>query len=87
MGAKPIASHSFTKDEIIYYIRIQRTGDKLPQPARIVVGKRIWSDVGGWKGWEIVTVYDKNFDDWDYARKLYREILSRADGGSVKTII
>ena len=79
MAAKPIKQATFTKDGAKHFIRIQRTGDKLPQPARIVVDKEYWEDVGGWKGWETITIYDRTFEDWDYAYAVYDKILSRAD--------
>ncbi|MFU1797493.1 hypothetical protein ACM1RC_26745 [Paenibacillus azoreducens] len=84
MAAKPIKRCSFTIDNIKHFIRIQRTGDKMPQPARIVVDKEYWEDVGGWKGWETLAVYDKTFEDWDHAYSVYNEILNRADSGSIK---
>ncbi|GAK42004.1 putative methyltransferase [Paenibacillus sp. TCA20] len=84
MGAKPIKRHFFTKDSVKHYSQIQRTGDILPKPARIIVSKDYWSDVGGWRGWETISIYDKKFEDWEYAYAVYDEILRRADPGSVK---
>jgi len=56
----------------------------MPQPARIVIDKEYWEDVGGLKGWETLPIYDKTFENWDYAYTVYDEILSRADNGTVK---
>ncbi|WDI05170.1 hypothetical protein PUW25_25515 (plasmid) [Paenibacillus urinalis] len=84
MGAKPIKRHTLTKDNVKHFSRIQRTGNVLPQPARIVVDKEYWEDVGGWRGWETTPIYDKVFHDWEYAYAVYDEILRRADPGSVK---
>lgn len=58
---------------------IKRTGNDFPQPARIIITKRLWVDVGGVRGWESVGFYDRNFEDWDYAYAVYDEILNRAD--------
>lgn len=84
MGAKPIKRCSFEKDGIKHYARIQRTGNVMPQPARIVVDKEYWEHVGGWYGWETTPIYDKVFEDWDYAHAVYNEIVSRADPGTVR---
>jgi hypothetical protein len=84
VAVKPLKRCSFMIDGTRHYARIQRTGDKIPQPARIVVLKEYWSDVGGWKGWDTVTIYDKTFEDWDRARAVYGDILRWADEGSIR---
>ena len=84
MSAKPLKSCTFTKGGVTHYVRIQRTGDKMPQPARIVVDKEYWEDVGGVKGWETVPIYDRIFEDWEYVFAIYDKIVSLADVGSVK---
>lgn len=81
---KPIQRHTFTKDNVKHWIRIQRTGDVVPQPARIIIDKEYFSHVGGEYGLETTCTYDKKFEDWDYAHAVYNEILNRADAGSVK---
>ncbi len=85
MTKKPIKRHRFTKDSVKHYARIQRTGSSIPQPARIIIDKEIWSDVGGERGWETISIYDRTFDNWDYAYRVYDEILHRADPGSVES--
>ncbi len=84
MGAKPIKRCHFTKDGVKHYARIQRTGNIMPQPARIVVEKEYWEHVGGEYGWETTTIYDKVFGDWDYAHAVFGAIVSRADPGTVR---
>lgn len=84
MSAKPIRQHSFTKDGVKHWSRIQRTGNIMPQPARIVVSKEYFSHVGGEYGMDIKDIYDKRFTDWQYAHAVYKEILCRADKGTVK---
>lgn len=84
MSAKPLRRHSFKKDGVNHWVRIQRTGNVMPQPARIVVSKEYFSHVGGEYGMETKDIYDRKFDDWDYAHAVYNEILRRADNGTVK---
>lgn len=60
-------------------MRLKRTGNTLPQPARITVWKWYWEDVGGVKGWETTCIYDRTFDDWAYVHAVFNEILKRAD--------
>lgn len=84
MGAKPLKQHTFTKDGVKHWIRIQRTGNIMPQPARIVIDKEYFSHVGGEYGMETKVIYDKTFADWDYAYGVYRETLKRVDKDSVK---
>ncbi len=85
MGAKPIKRCSFKKDGIKFYLRIQRTGDKMPQPARIVMDKEFWdSTTFGGSGWDTVTAYDKTFDDWNVAYATYDRMLKEADANSIK---
>lgn len=76
--AKPIKRDGFMKDGYKHSIRIQQTGDKLPRPARIVINLFYWDETGGLKGWEPKKIYDRIFEDWDYAYALYDEILKRA---------
>lgn len=49
----------------------------MPQPARIIVSFSYWDDTGGWRGWESKVIYDRKFDDWNYAHAVYDEILRR----------
>lgn len=85
MGAKPIKRCSFEKDGVKHYARIQRTGNVMPQPARIVIDKQYWdSTTFGGSGWDTRPIYDKVFEDWDYAYAVYNEIVSRADTGTVR---
>ncbi|QHW35704.1 hypothetical protein GZH47_32955 (plasmid) [Paenibacillus rhizovicinus] len=86
MGAKPLRRCSFTKDSVKHYARLQRTGDRFPQPARIVVDKEYFEHVGGVYGMETVAIYDKIYEDWAYAHAVYDEILRRADPNSLKEL-
>lgn len=77
MAKKYIRADSFKRKGTTYGIRMGRTGDKMPQPARIQVSFRYWDDTGGWRGWESKIMYDRIFEDWDYAHAVYDEILKR----------
>lgn len=69
----------FEKDGSIHYMNLKQTGDKVPRPARIRINKEFWEDVGGVKGWETTNIYDKVFEDWNYAYAVFDEIIKRAD--------
>ena len=81
MAKKYIRVDSFKRKGKHHTIRIQRTGNAMPQPARIIVSYLYWDDTGGWQGWESKVMYDRIFEDWNYAHALYDEILMR---GSTK---
>ncbi|WNO29855.1 hypothetical protein [Bacillus phage SDFMU_Pbc] len=70
---------SFCKDGSSYFMRLKRTGTTLPQPARIVILKWYWEHVGGIQGWETTCIYDRTFEDWEYAHAVFNEILKRSD--------
>jgi hypothetical protein len=69
----------FKKNGSLHYINLKRTGNTLPHPARIVISKEYWEDVGGLKGWETTNIYDRTFEDWNYAYAVFDEVLNRAD--------
>lgn len=75
--AKAIRIDSFRYKGKDHTVRIQRTGDTMPQPARIIVTYNYWDDTGGWRGWESCSMYDRTFEDWKYAHAVYNEILKR----------
>lgn len=70
---------SFRKDGSSYFMRLKRTGNTLPQPARITIWKWYWEHVGGVQGWETTRTYNRTFEDWAYAHAVFDEILRRAD--------
>jgi len=78
--SKLYRNDSFEKDGANHFLRIQPTGNSIPQPARIILKKEYWEDVGGLKGWETTVIYDKTFEDWAYAYAyaVYNEILRRS---------
>jgi|GEM_PF-6982837 len=77
--ANILNSGTVMKDGIKYGVSIKRTGNDMPQPARIRVSYEYWDDTGGWRGWESKCIYDRDFEDWDYAYALFYKILSRGD--------
>lgn len=79
MAKKWIRADSFQRKGTTWGIRMHKTGDKMPQPARIIVSYRYWDDTGGLRGWESKKVYDRNFEDWNYAHAVYDEILRRGN--------
>lgn len=75
--AKAIMVDTFRYKGKDHTVIIQRTGDTLPQPARIIVSYLYWDDTGGWRGWESYNMYDRIFENWEYAHAVYNEIVRR----------
>lgn len=76
---KYLRANIFHKNNKKHFIRMQKTGNEMPQPARIIISYDFWCHVGGVRGWESKTIYDKVFEDWKYAHAIYDEILKRSD--------
>jgi len=68
----------FHKDGKAHSIIMQKTNPQPPHPARIMVSYRFRQNKGGVRSWEDNTIYDRNFDDWNYAHAIYDEILRKA---------
>lgn len=77
---KWLRNDTFEKDGTRYSLLMRKQGNRTPPTARIIVKEWYWEDVGGLKGWETVSIYDKEFDDWNYAHAVYDEILKRRGG-------
>lgn len=75
MAKNYIRIDSFERDGKHHTIWIKRTGNELPQPARINVSFLYWDETGGLKSQESKVMYDRVFEDWNYAHAVYDEIL------------
>lgn len=81
---QPPKARVFVKDGARHNIQMKQTGNTLPRPARIIIIKEYWDATGGWEGWDWTKIYDRTFNNWDYANAVYDEILSRADEEEIK---